>query len=281
MTFKRRLLDSFMLIYTLGLIIPACGQSSERPAKNSAYLALGDSLAFGYTPAAPLGDLADYHGYPQIVASQYPLQLTNPSCFGETSGHFVNLSSLPDLGCAAWRASLPIFVTYGPTETQLDYAVTFLKQNKHTGLVTIDIGINDLGVLLDLTCAGNTTCAVQGEAGVLAAYAQHLIEIYSSIRGTGYAGPIVAVTGYAFNYSDPTELLGIVPLNAVLVGITDAFGGKIADAFTAFGIAAAAYQGNTCATGLLVETSPGVCDTHPSAAGHALIAETVLKQISH
>ncbi len=280
MTLNRSMAALLSLVFTSALT-PVYAQHFENPPKNSPYLALGDSLAFGYTPAAPLGDLADYHGYPQIVASQYPLQLTNASCFGETSGHFVNLSLLPDLGCASWRASLPMFVTYSPTETQLEYAVIFLKNARNTGLVTIDIGINDLGVLLDITCAGNATCGEEREGGVLGAYAQHLIEIYSSIRGTGYSGPIVAVTAYAFNYSDPTELIGIVPLNAILVGITDAFGGKIADAFGAFGAAAAPYQGNTCATGLLVPISPGVCDTHPSPAGQALIAATILKQISH
>lgn len=278
MTLNRGLLNCLLIIGTSGLI-PLCAQPF--PHKNSPYLALGDSLAFGYTPLVPPGDLAGYHGYPQIVASQYPLQLTNPSCFGETSGHFIDLSLLPDLGCAAWRASLPMFVTYGATETQLEYAVTFLKQNKTTGLVTIDIGINDLGVLLELTCGGDVTCAIQGEAGVLAAYSRHLIKIYGSIRAAGYSGPIVAVNVYASNYSDPTELLGIVPLNAILTSITGAFGGKVADVFTVFASAAAPFGGNTCATGLLVETSPGVCDAHPSPAGAALIAETVLKQISH
>src|SRR5579864_5090783 len=149
MTLNRPMAALLSLICTSGLA-PVYAQHSGNPPTNSPYLALGDSLAFGYTPAVPLGDLADYHGYPQLVASQYPLQLTNASCFGETSGHFVNLSLLPDLGCASWRATLPMFVTYQPNETQLKYAVHFLKTNKNTGLITIDIGINDLGVLLDV-----------------------------------------------------------------------------------------------------------------------------------
>jgi lysophospholipase L1-like esterase len=279
MTFKN---NSLVVLVSIALGIGlAYGEDHEKPKKNHPYLALGDSLAFGFSPLVmPIGDLSQYHGYPQLVAAQYPFKLTNASCYGETSGHFLNLSDLPDLGCASWRASLPLFVSYSPTETQLDYAVNFLTTHKHTSLVTIDIGLNDLGVLLELTCQGNVDCATAGEPGVLAAYSQHLLTMYGSIRKTGYSGPIVAVTVYAMNYSDPTEVGGIIPLNAILASITTAFGGRIADSFTAFQTAAAPYQGNTCATGLEVKLSATTCDRHPSAAGQALIAKLVLDQIS-
>jgi lysophospholipase L1-like esterase len=263
----------FLLALTCSLM--AIARDSDVPQSGSGYLALGDSLAFGYTPLVPLGDLTDYHGYPQLVAQQLTLNLANSSCFGETSGHFLNLAA-PDLGCAQWRASLPLFVSY--SGTQMNYAENYLSTNKHTGLITIDIGINDLGVLLQ-SCNNNIDCAIAGEPAVLAAYAQHLIDIFLNLRRTGYSGPIVAVTAYAFNYSDPTELLGIVPLNAILSSITSAFGGKVADVFTAFQAAAAPDGGNTCATGLLVQLTSTTCDTHPSPAGHALIAQTILKQV--
>src|SRR5438128_6129720 len=107
------------------------------------YLALGDSLAFGFSPLVVPVNLSKYQGYPQIVADQvHPGKLANASCFGETSSHLLNLAA-EDLGCNKWRFvdHNPLFVSY--SGTQLDYAVQYLRSHPKTGLVTIDIGIND------------------------------------------------------------------------------------------------------------------------------------------
>jgi hypothetical protein len=58
--------------------------------------------------------------------------------------------------------------------------------------------------------------------------------------------------------------------------VAQTFGVQVADAFTAFGAASSQTGGSACAAGLLIVVSPGVCDIHPSAAGQALIAQTVL-----
>jgi len=245
------------------------------------YLALGDSLAFGFTPLTPLGDLRNYHGYPEIVADAIHRKLANASCFGESAQHF--LASYPptapptDLGCQAWRAQYPLFVSY--SGTQMDFALQYLRDHSKTKLVTIDIGVNDLGVLLSIVCHGDAVCAFSKLPEFLSAYAANLTTIYSRIRSAGYRGPIVAVTGYyPFNYHDP-QVGAFVALNSILASVTTAFHGKIADAFTAFGISAGA-SGNVCATGLLVKIpNSTACDTHPSAAGQALIAKLVLSQL--
>jgi lysophospholipase L1-like esterase len=261
------------LFYVLAVLwLPMAAQNPANAAKNTRYLALGDSLAFGFSPLVMPVDLSMYHGYPQIVSKALDINLANASCFGETSGHFLDLS-VQDLGCQQWRANFPLFVPYAGT--QMDYATAYLSSNRKAELVTIDIGLNDLGVLLK-NCNGNTACALAGAPAVLAAYGQNIFTIYSRIRGTGYQGPIVAVTAYAFDYSDPVQVGGILPLNGILSGTTTAFGGKVADVFTAFATAAAPFGGKVCATGLLVKLPDGTCDTHPSAAGQSLIAQTVL-----
>jgi hypothetical protein len=61
--------------------------------------------------------------------------------------------------------------------------------------------------------------------------------------------------------------------------VAQTFGVQVADAFTAFGVAS--LGGSACAAGLLIPLSPGVCDIHPSAAGQALIAQTVLSLVPH
>ena len=261
------------------LLTCAFGVQSASAEDQNGYLALGDSLAFGFSPlVAPVGDLSQYHGYPQVVAApaNLNLQLANASCFGETTGHFLKLHA-EDLGCEAWRAVYPLFVGHGGA--QIDYVVPYLRSHPKTDLVTIDIGINDLGVLLR-DCQGDITCAGNGFPKLLADYQANLVTIYSRIRKQGgYSGPIVAVTGYAFNYADPVVTPAIFTLNGVLASVTIAFGGKVADAFTAFGAAAAPFAGDVCQTGLLVKFPNNTCDTHPSAAGQNLIATLVLKAL--
>ena len=73
--------------------LPATAQLvSARDSGNSVqgtlYLALGDSLAFGYNPSKPT-DLSNSVGYPAIVAQIIRRRLANVSCPGESSGSFI------------------------------------------------------------------------------------------------------------------------------------------------------------------------------------------------
>jgi lysophospholipase L1-like esterase len=255
-------------------LTPSYAEHSKDLSNSTKYLALGDSIAFGYTPLAQNpADLRNYHGYPDIVSQGTNLKVANASCFGETTGHFLNLLA-PDTGCQAWRAVYPLFADY--SGTQMDYALSYLQGNKKVQLVTIDIGANDLGVLL-AACAGDPTCFGNGLPGALAAYGANLGTIFGRIRfEAGYTGPIVAVTTYARDYADLTEVGPITALNGVLATVANTFGVQVADAFAAFGAASLPAGGNACAAGLLIPLSAGVCDIHPSAAGQALIAQTVL-----
>src|SRR6202042_1519128 len=100
-------------------------------------------------PPPPANLLGYYHGFPQYVSGSLNLALANASCPGETSRSF--LVGPPDNGCSEWRSGLPLlgevplFVTYTPsTETQKEYAVSFLAEHRNTKLVTITIGGDDL-----------------------------------------------------------------------------------------------------------------------------------------
>lgn len=255
-------------------LTPVYAEHPKDLSNSTKYLALGDSIAFGYTPLAqPPGDLEDYHGYPDIVSKGANLKVANASCFGETTSHFLSLLA-PDTGCQAWRAVFPLFADY--SGTQMDYAIDYLEASKKVQLVTIDIGANDLGVLLG-ACHGDPTCFGNGLPGVLATYGANLATIFGRIRfEAGYTGPIVAVTTYARNYTDLTEVGPISALNGILATVANTFGVQVADAFATFNAASVPAGGNACAAGLLIPLSAGICDIHPSAAGQALIAQTVL-----
>lgn len=267
---RSTILPSALILLASSLAPSAAAEDIPR---NTRYLALGDSIAFGYNPLVIPVNLDKYVGYPEIVSDLTHRKVANASCFGESSGSFLVLGA-PDTGCAQWRASLPLYVSY--SGTQMQYALDYLQANlKKTDLITIDIGVNDLGVLL-ASCNFDLTCASSELPSTLAAYAQNLTAIFGGIRATGYTGPIVAVTPYAVNYNDPVEVSGLIALDGVLAQVASAFDVQVADAFDAFLAADVPYAGDSCAAGLLIKLPNGTCDIHPSLAGQTLIAQTVV-----
>jgi lysophospholipase L1-like esterase len=255
----------------------ALAQNPNNAIKDTRYLALGDSIPFGFNPTVPV-NLDNYHGYPEFVSEDIHRKVANASCFGETSGSFVD-SAAPDLGCHAWKqAGNPLFVLY--SGTQMDYAINYLLNNPHPQLVTINIGGNDLG-LLQVNCNFDLTCELAGLPGVLTAYGQNLLTIFKQLRFQAkYDGPIVLLTYYVFNYRDPMQVGAFTTLNGIASGIATSFGAKIADGFNAFLVATIPFEGDSCKAGLLIKLPNGTCDTHPSMAGQELLADTVLKVLS-
>lgn len=264
-------LFAFIVICSAGL---ALAQNPNNAIKDTRYLALGDSVAFGYNPTVPV-NLANYHGYPEFVSDGIHRKVANASCFGESSGSFL-LAGAPDLGCQQWKqAGLPLYVPY--SGTQMDYAVNYLQNNPNPTFVTINLGGNDLG-LLQVQCNFDVTCEEAGLPGVLAAYGQNMLAIFQKIRGEAqYQGPIVLLTYYVFNYQDPIQVAAFTALNGIASGIAGSFGAQIADGFQAFLVATLPFGGDSCKAGLLVQLPNGTCDTHPSLAGQKLLAKTVLE----
>src|SRR5262249_38388238 len=158
-------------------------------------------------------DLDVYVGYPELVSDADNIKVANASCAGETSISFIVGPTLTNSrGCALWRTYAPLKVSY--PGSQLDFAVTYLQNNKKPDLVTINLGGNDLGLLFD-ACHNDVTCAFQGAPAMLATLGANLGTIFSKLRQTGYSGPIVVVTTYATNYADPNQILGFGSINSV------------------------------------------------------------------
>jgi len=257
----------------LALFITSVPAASD---KNATYLALGDSIAFGYDPLVPPVP-TNFTGYPEIVAQSEVkfTKLTNTSCPGETSASFSSATA-PDNGCRGFKAAFGLHTNY--TGTQMAEAL-FLLQTEKVGVVTIDIGGNDL-LLLQAKCANQPVCILTGLPAVLTAYGQNLGAILRSLRRDGgYKGQIVLVTIYSPNYQDPVQTGGILALNTVALQTGLLYGVTIADGFTAFAQASAATGGNTCAAGLLIHLPDGTCDVHPSPAGRDLLAKIVVNVV--
>ena len=254
--------------------------ASNRPQE---YLALGNSVAFGFNPLLDRSNADNFIGYPTPVAAALKENLTNASCPGETSSHFISLTGT-DHGCGAYRLNFPLHVAY--STTQLAFADGFLQSHPKTLVVSIDIGANDLFVL-ENGCGGASTpaeinCILSGLPGMLATLSANLDTIYGHIRNLdGYHHKLVALTYYSLNYSDPVGTNVISQVNQVVAGRTLAWGGIVADGFAAFAAASTAYGGDTCAAGLriVVLSSPLTCNIHPSPAGRDLLAQAVVKAL--
>ncbi|HEX2755587.1 MAG TPA: GDSL-type esterase/lipase family protein [Candidatus Limnocylindrales bacterium] len=251
--------------------------ASNRPQE---YLALGDSLAFGYSPLVSPASAGNFIAYPDKVSAALRERLTNAACPGETSSHLIDLAGT-DNNCGLWRANFPLHVAY--STTQLAFADGFLQSHPKTLVVSIDIGANDAQALVN-ACGGQTEvgCIQAGLPVMLATLSANLDTIYGHIRNLdGYHHKLVAVTTYSTNYGDPLPTSVISMVNQVVAERTLAWGGIVADGFGAFAAASAATGGDACAAGLLIAVSsaPLTCDSHPSPAGRDLLARAIVNAL--
>ena len=286
----------------LGLVLSALAALAPGVAGATSvnYLGTGDSIAFGTNISLDPSNAANFVGYPTPVAEAIGLTLTNTACPGETSSHFISLGGA-DLVCGDYRANFPLHTSY--STSQLDFTTSFLKTH-FTGLVTIDIGANDLFRLALVCQTGKTTftladlvalagvlsapgasvqaCILDGLQVTLATLGQNLDTIYGTWRRAGYFGEIVALTVYSTDYANLAATSLVSQLDQVIAAHTTAFGGHVADGFGAFAAASAAFGGDACAAGLLNPLPPQLgtgCDVHPSARGRQVLAGAVLRAL--
>ena len=261
---------SILLILSSSVALFAADSAAGRP-----YLALGDSVSFGFITNAGFEYVnpENFIGFPDYVGQTLKLHTSNAACPGETSGSFLS-STAPDDGCRFYRSQVPLHVSY--TSTQLDFAVSFLKSHPETRVVSIGLGANDV-LLLRAQCADDPTCIALGLPHVLFAVETNLITILSNLRAAGFKGIIVVVNYYSVDYSDTNETAITVALNQTLAAASAQAGSVVADVFTAFQAAAGPAGGHTCNVGLLnaLPQNQFACDIHPSQSGQKLIARTV------
>ena len=199
-------------------------------------------------PAAlhPIGRM----GRPEDVARALRLRVSNASCPGETTASMF-VPGAQSNGCensvgspVGYRTLYPLHVRY--RGTQMQYALRYLAGHRHVGLVTIDIGANDVFLCQETTADG---CVSPAEFdAVLQQIGANLTVIYTLIRDVArYHGVLVAVTYYSLSYSDPAEVAGTQALDAVIASVTEKFGGQVADGFAAFQGPSAAFGGSPCA----------------------------------
>lgn len=253
----------------------AAPPSSE--AGGGAYLALGDSVPFGFRGGA----VADFRnedafiGYPELVAAELGLEVINASCPGETTASFLDPRAQSN-GCqnslkggVGFRTAYPLHVRYeSPEQSQLDFAVDTLTENEDVELVTLQIGANDTFLCQQTT---PTRCSHPADLQVLAETVQaNLDRILSTLRkDAGYDGQIVVVTYYALDYSTAFGAT-TQDLNAGLARVAEANDADVADGYQAFASRASEAGGDSVAAGLVLPD-----DVHPTEGGQQLLADAV------
>lgn len=273
--------------------VPASAVAGPAPVtQGSRYLALGDSIAFGFRESNAVqtpnyAKAGTFIGYPALIAQDLGLRLTNAACPGETTASFITAGRL-DHGCTlqenetspGYRAVFPLHTKYtGPKESQLQFAIAYLKKFPKTRLVTLQIGAND-----GLRCIELGQCNTTQQKAVLAGQVQkRLTTILNAItKKAGYHGQLVLVNYYSVNSASTAANDNSNLLNLAEAAVARNYKNvTIADAYSRFASASRNAPGkNTCVAGLetfLKSATPpnGNCGIHPSLAGHALIATAV------
>ncbi len=242
------------------------------------YLALGDSVPFGFNPLVNANDASNFVGYPEIVAQRLDVKDVNATCPGEATGGFLSLTGTDNV-CRPYRAAFPLHVEYNTS--QMDFALRYLTGHRDTRLVTLTLGANDL-FRFQKDCAVDPTfgtCPL-GLSGVLATMGANLHTIFSNIRATGYTGLVIGVTYYALNYKDPNGVALTLAGQGITAAAGSPFGVKIASGFNAWAPVAATANGDSCAAGLLIRLTASTCDVHPTPAGRDLLAAAVINVVA-
>ena len=190
------------------------------------YLALGDSLAWGFQPNSARVGIKSGHGYADDLATYLrqhgdrDLKYVNLSCPGETTGTMLD-GGCPDLAGSGQKYKV-----------QEAAAVAFLKAHPHARiLVTLDVGANNIDTCVDSSGAFDTTCIAEG----VSAAGTQLPEILAKLKAA--AGRQVSFV--AMNYYDPflaEWLTGSAGQTAAeqSTALSTEFNGVLGEAFAAY-----------------------------------------------
>ena len=258
---------------------------SSPVTRGSAYLALGDSVTFGYqeptvVPAPDYMDASSFHGYPEQLGAELHLKVANAACPGETSASMINPAA-PNEGCeGAYRKMFPLHVHY--TGSQLHFALGYLGKHRNVRLVSLMIGANDA-----FLCQGSTPdhCTSASELSNLEAEISHNVHtILSSIRNKAhYHGQIAIVNYYSLNYASAATNTQSILLNTTVDRAAKPFHVEIADGYGEFQLASMRFGNQPCLAGLITElnATAGDCGIHPSFAGQTLLAASLANAIKN
>ena len=295
------------------VLLPAAQAKSPKPASD--YLALGDSLAYGYQAAKFRAEFPNIvpstfdTGYVDVLGSwlrslKRPIDTTNFGCPGESSDSFrfggrgaatgytfvpnpAFCGDQPAAGVGAIFSKAWLHDFYGGS--QLDAALAFLRKHPHTSPITLDVGANDTLIFLEQCGFGAVpNCVTPAAIGDLFAHIGANVAAIVSALQTAAPRAEIVVLGLYNAY--PTVLPGgdmlTKALNTTLRSVVTGLGADFADPLPVFN-PASVTGGSEIADiptiCLFTNMCPGgifnpaspFADIHPTDTGYATLAVIV------
>jgi lysophospholipase L1-like esterase len=271
------------LAIAIGAALPAgASAAGQRPPRlhppQSNYLALGDSLAFGFQEAKFLTELgsgtysaasfdtgydADFAAViAPLAPGGHPFQETNYGCPGETTTSMVS---------GPCPFPLPLHNSYPAGDSQLQAAVSFLQAHEHkVNPITLDIGANDLLGLLS-RCGTNAACVASGFPGVTSTMSTNLDHILTALQAAAPGAEIIAMNvPDPFEFANPASLQLFGLYNQALDAVVSAHNVRLVDAFSAVAALYPSQLATFCSYSAVC--TPPLFDIHPTDLGYSVLA---------
>lgn len=226
------------------IAVPAAGAAGTFQNPKDYYVAIGDSLTFGYQGAkvaacAGTGcsspDTQFTTGFVDDFAAAMhaggpnPTQVVNFGCPGERSDTLLNATNATT-GCTTYP--FPIHRNH-PGTTQIQAAVAFLQSHANqTSPVTFAIGANDLlGAIAG--CNFNPTC-IQGAApAVIQSVAQNTAVALAQVRAAAPRAKVIVMGLYNPLFTIPGGDQLTQVFNSTIASVAAGAGATFADPFNA------------------------------------------------
>jgi lysophospholipase L1-like esterase len=249
---RSRALGAILVLVALAAGIVAAAETRAPRAAPSFYLALGDSVAYGFQPNFNIGS-----GYAETLFVRLfaggGAQLVNMSCPGETS------ASMLAGGCR-WG-----IIRKAPyVGSQLDAAVAFIRANPgRVRPVTLTIGAND--VLRDL--GPNCSERVEDFLAHLLQFERNLdVIVHRLVEALGGGHDLLVTTYYnPFQEACPQTDRYLQELNGRIVATAARHGARVVDI-------APAFAGRVCEYTWMCTRFR---DIHATTTGYRVIAELI------
>jgi lysophospholipase L1-like esterase len=303
---RARLLVCVVALAAFGTLVLAPAASAE--GVGSTYLALGDSLAYGYHQAQFQEELkekgfvepANFNdGYVNDFGAALrllnpKLKIVNDGCPGETTETMIKGSGVGPEYCAGGPTGTPFpkaFLHHSYPGTQLEDALAIAKE-PGVGTITLDIGANDILQFLGHTCGfpATFTCSpeqIEAEIGHVVANVGYIL---AQLRAAAPKAKIIFVSQYnpypTVLKPEGTGDATVEALNGALKSVASTYGVSFAN--TARVINASGTHGGPeagdiptvcaftamCPGGEFNPASPNA-DIHPTKLGYAAMATVV------
>jgi lysophospholipase L1-like esterase len=260
------------------VLASSVGPASAAPPRfnppKSFYLALGDSVTYGYQASkiVPGFTAEDFDtGYVDVFAAelrriQPSIRVVNYGCPGESSTTFISGR------CPVVQTGFPLHDPFsGP---QLDAALAFLRAHPgEVSPITITLWGNDVRELL-AACGPDLSCVRSGAPATIDRLASNLDSILRRLRAAAPHAEIIVTGAWDsfvgdFAIADPL----FIAMNAAMADVVARNGGRFADVFPVFN-----PQGDESAETAAICTLLLICsegDSHPSDAGYRVLGEAV------